>query len=1071
MLNIISTLDLLSLLAVIAAFVVLLTGWKRSMTRDAKFLIAGILVLSIFHHLSDFLQWSGISDRLDAIEDYPGLLQPLLWLFIIYAMLQKAAFKDLHRSEERLRRVVESMPVMMIAFDGDWNIALWNSECERVTGYKAEEMINNRRAMEILFPDPEYLRFVKKRYKESKQDIRDQEWKITSKDGSVKTVVWSDISKRFPIAGWSMWSVCIDVTSRVESEHALRESESKYRALIEQSGDAIYLLTDGKYELINQQFAAMFQVSAEEALAPEFDLMTLIAPQSRKMIAGRLEKARRGESLSSRYEFTGVKRDGQEMEIEASISQMILSGRLTTQGVLHDITDRKRTERELREREAQYRELAEMLPEAVFEADLDGVFKFANRKAVEYFGYREEDIDTGITIFDMVHPDDRDKARENFRNLLRGERKGESEYRGLRADGSTFPISVHSGLATSEGEVCGIRGIIVDITRRKEAEEKLQELAAYPESNPNPVLTIRHDSTITYMNPACRRIAMDLGLDDDEIKKILPANLEAVVTDMFPQITNIHNLESVYEGNSWLWTLHQVKGQDLIHCYGTNITDRIKKDQERRKLSAAVAQSENIIVITDINGHIEYVNPKYVQTTGYALTDVIGSKANVLFSGKHDDEFYTNLWDTILKGDIWSGNIQNRKKNGDLYWERKIISPIFNEKRKVIGFLSVGEDITSELAMQQQVVEADKMKAIGMLAAGVAHEFKNYLGGIIGNATYALSDIESEEGPAVARDTLSQIVELGERANEVAMSLLTYSKARPEDFSETSLETVITRSIGLVEKEMSGLSIDIVTHFDDLPDMKVSASKIQQLLMNLLINAQHAIGSHGVITIGLTQDDDAVRIRVTDTGCGISEKALPKIFDPFFSTKGVWGKDKVVGTGMGLSICRNIAHEHKGELTVESRPGMGTCFTLTLPPPKDSPRKSTAVETAHSGMRVMVFTLEKDIISHYFKKACELNVRLLPLDDIAKIHDNLRNITDLVVCDAKLVGKLELYRLTRMADDDGVPYVMINCGAMEYQLDEVYRSAAATFTELDDLQKILDVVVERKGAGSSRPIS
>ncbi len=1070
MLNTISILDLTSFLTILAAFALMIFGWKRSLSRDAKLLIAGILILSLFHHLSDFLQWSGIYDKLDAIEDYPGILQPLLWLFLLYAMIQQIAFKDLHSSEERLRRVVENMPVMMIAFDGDWNIARWNSECERVTGYRAEEMINNPQAMGTLFPDPNYLRYVKKKYKEFKSEVRNQEWEITCKDGTARTVVWSDISRRFPIAGWTMWSVGIDVTARVNTEKALRESEETYRALIEQSGDAIYLLSDNKYELINQPFAKLFNISAAETQAPDFDLMSLIAPKSRELITERLEIAQRGEKLPSRYEFTGLTAEGKEIEIEASVSHLMRDGKLTTQGVLHDITERKRAERELRESEAKYRELAEMLPEAVFETDLKGIFKFGNRKALEYFGHEAADLDNELSVFDMLHHDDLSRARNRFQRLLKGEKTGVTEYRGRRADGSHFPVSVHSAVVIRHGKVTGIRGIIVDITRHKQEEEKLQELAAYPESNPNPVLTIRHDTSVTYMNPACSGTMNELDLKNDDIKAILPANLQGIVTEMFPQVTNVHNLESSYKGNSWLWTLHQIKGQDLIHCYATNITDHIKKDQEWRKLSAAVAQSQNIVVITDANGSIEYVNPKFVKTSGYTLVEVIGKNPRVLKSGKHDDEFFNNLWETITHRDTWSGNIQNRKKNGDLYWERKTISPIFNKKRQIIGFLSIGEDITSELTMQQQVVEADKMKAIGMLAAGVAHEFKNYLGGIIGNASFALTDPDSEEYPAVARDTFSQIIELGERANEVAMSLLTYSKAKPEDFAETSLETIITRSIGLIDKEMTKLPIDIVTHFDEVPEMTVSASKIQQLLMNLLMNAQHAIGSQGVITVGLTRDDESVKIQVTDTGCGISEKTMPKIFDPFFSTKGVWGKDEVVGTGMGLSICRNIAHEHGGEITADSQPGMGTCFTLTLPLPQKSRRKAPAKEIVYRGTRVMVFTLEKAIIGHYFKAACELGVRLIPLDNIDKIHGDLKRIADLVICDAKLVGKLELFRLTRKAGDDGVPYVMVNCGAMEYQLDDVYRSAADTCTELGDLEKILNVVAEKSLLTNNRPV-
>ncbi|MCK4452586.1 MAG: PAS domain S-box protein, partial [Anaerolineae bacterium] len=362
-----------------------------------------------------------------------------------------------------------------------------------------------------------------------------------------------------------------------------------------------------------------------------------------------------------------------------------------------------------------------------------------------------------------------------------------------------------------------------------------------------------------------------------------------------------------------------------------DVTERKRAEQELRKLSAAVIQSANMIVITDLNGIIEYVNPQFSQLTGYSLVEAVGKPVSILKSGKQGSEFYRDLWQTIKSGKAWTGKLQNRRKDGDIYWERKTITAIFDENNRIVNFLSIGEDITTEIIAQQKLVEADKMSAVGMLAAGVAHEFKNYLAGIVGNASFALTELEEEGGLQLAYETLSKIVEYGEKANDVAMSLLSYSKARPEEVNQEDLKKIVRSTIGLVEKEMKNLSIEVVTYFEEVPEVEVSTSKIQQLLLNLLINAQHAIKSKGVITIALLAESDRVMIKVGHTGVGISPENLSKIFDPFFSTKGVWGKDELVGTGMGLAICRNIAREHGGDLTAESVVGVGTTFTLTLP--------------------------------------------------------------------------------------------------------------------------------------------
>jgi len=444
--------------------------------------------------------------------------------------------------------------------------------------------------------------------------------------------------------------------------------------------------------------------------------------------------------------------------------------------------------------------------------------------------------------------------------------------------------------------------------------------------------------------------------------------------------------------------------------------------------------------------------------TGYTLVEAVGKPVSILKSGKQDREFYADLWQTIKSGKTWSGKLQNRRKNGDIYWERQTIAPIFDQDNLIINFLSIAEDITIEIMAQQKLIEADKMSAVGMLAAGVAHEFKNYLAGIIGNASFALGELEQEGGLQLAGETLSEIVKFGEKANDIAMSLLTFSKIKPDDLSREDIKKIITKVIGLVEKEMKNRSIEIVTSSEEIPEVEVSTSKIEQLLLNLLINAQHAIKSDGVITINLLAKDGHIMVKVGDTGVGIPEENLSKIFDPFFSTKGVWGKDELIGTGMGLTISRNIAREHGGDLAAESVVGVGTTFILTLPACVDNHEAPQAAKGKGSGMNVLLFTLDNSVVSQYSQQACSEDINLQHIDDVSKLPDDLRHAADLVICDAKFTAKVELYRMVETCRRLKVLYVMINCGKMEYQLADLYENAVANFKQLPDFSRIISAV-------------
>lgn len=354
---------------------------------------------------------------------------------------------------------------------------------------------------------------------------------------------------------------------------------------------------------------------------------------------------------------------------------------------------------------------------------------------------------------------------------------------------------------------------------------------------------------------------------------------------------------------------------------------------DRRKAMDNLAESEarlEAILRSAGDGIIVMDGECRVQLFNEAAQSVFGRSAAITIDGSID-EFVPGFSDRPLPG---RGERMSFETVG-IHSEQGEFPLQLSLSRVSVGgadsYAIIVRDLADEYDRRERVMESDKLTSIGTLAAGIAHEFKNYLAGIIGNASFALDSLQEPDGMEGAKDAFEQIITIGERANEIASSLLTYSRRPQDDLELLDIWEVISSTLCFTSKELAQKKIEIITCIESTPKVFVSANRAQQAFLNLIINASQAIINGGAITIAVKHAGNMVNVNIGDTGVGISPENIRRIFDPFFSTKGVWGKDAVHGTGLGLSVCRNIINSFGGEITVESVVGRGTTFKVSLP--------------------------------------------------------------------------------------------------------------------------------------------
>ncbi len=674
-------------------------------------------------------------------------------------------------------------------------------------------------------------------------------------------------------------------------------------------------------------------------------------------------------------------------EMEGRVCERTRELTSTTEVLQAEIAEHERTEHALQESENKYRVLVNEINDGLFVVDARGVVTFANRALAKIHGLDTPEQLVGRSLFEFIAPIALDHVKELFTGAVETGITAEVvETQIVRSDGERAFIEVKSVPILEDGRVAGFRGILRDVTERKRSELALREtydlLKAVIDASAAGITILDREGNIKLWSPAAERM---FGWRKEEV---LERPLPTVPSDRREEHRMLRERVTAGELVVGVEVVRQKKdGSPIDVSLSTaslrdekggisgvvgimvDITERKRTEGQIRLQAAALEAAANGIVITDRSGTIRWVNPAFTRLTGYPAEEAVGRTPRLLRSGRHDQAFYRNLWETVLSGRVWQGETVNRRKDGSLYTEDQTIAPVLDEYGAVTHFIAVKQDITERRHLEDQLHQAQKLEAIGLLAGGIAHDFNNLLNGIIGFAELTLRELpEGSKGVSY----LSRVPRLGRQAAGLIGQLLTFARKAPLERKPLDLNPLLKESGKLLQRTFpETITIQVEPAFEPLI-ANADLGNVQQIILNLATNARDAMPHGGTLTLRLApvilteaslgdhlhrRPDAFACLTVADTGTGIPAAIRDRIFEPFFTTKG-----PEHGTGLGLASVYGIVHQHEGWLEVETAEGQGSAFYVFLPVvPIPADATSSAKEAIPHGCETLLFVEDNPV--------------------------------------------------------------------------------------------------------------
>ena len=763
-----------------------------------------------------------------------------------------------------------------------------------------------------------------------------------------------------------------------KTDKRLRESQEQLRLAIEGSGVGLWdwRVQTGQTTL-SERWAQIIGYTLDE-LAP-IDITTwqkVVHPDDLHKSDELLQKHFAGEIQAYECEARMRHKDGHWVWVldRGKVTEWDEAGRpLRMTGTHLDITARKSAELELRryredledmvkeqtadlcDSELKYRTVADFTYDWEYWIAPDGKIPFMAPSCERITGYKVEEFTTNPQLLlDIMHPEDRAAVGDHF-DMIDCDDPHTVDFRIATRSGDERWIE-HRCQAVFEdsGKCLGRRVSNRDITDRMQFEEALrrsEEKFSKVFHCAPALMTLSNADTATFVevNDAfCQssgfsreecigKTSLDIGWLTPEERVRLVEEFQAHGSvrgmDLKAHTRNKMEMDLLFSGE-----LLETSGSRLLLATALDITERKRVERQRQRLAKVIEQVPDGIIITDAEGIIQYVNPAEEIVSGYSSSELLGRRIGVLQSDKNGEDLTLKMLETIKSGNVWSGTIVSRKKDGTQYHELTTISPVYDESGKLMNFVAIKHDVTQQLDLQKQLLQAQKMEAVGTLASGIAHDFNNILQVVLGHAEQLADD---DEMPLRLKEQLGTLTRATLNGADLVKRLMLFSRKAETNPRRLDINEQILQIKKLLYRTIhKNIEIEILST-KKIDPIKADPTQIEQVIMNLVLNARDAMPLGGKITVetGNVSLDSTfcvphvglspgryVLLKISDNGSGIPEDVLPHIFEPFFTTKAPG-----FGTGLGLSTVYRIVNNQGGLITCESKEGHGTTFSVYLP--------------------------------------------------------------------------------------------------------------------------------------------
>lgn len=869
----------------------------------------------------------------------------------------KTKNEKLRKSEEKFRGLFELSPIGICQNDFrtkkylDWNDSLLN-----MVGYSREEFVD------LDYWDTTPIEFAEEEDRIEFQILRDgyynsYEKEFIAKDGRRIPVLLTGFLIHDSQGRELVWSSIQDISELKKRAEQLTVSEQKFRGLFEQLpiGVALTDNTTAAYLECNNAFLAMLGYTAEEIIGHYYwDITPIECTEIDKQITEQLNST----GHFGPFEKVYTKKTGEQIPVVLNgYLSVNFEGKPVVWTAIQDISVLKKNEFDLRRSEEKFRNFVENASDIILSTSLQGHTLYVSPNITKMLGYSQEEF-MKMPLHQYVNSEDLKNYFKLVKDYqIRGIPSENMEYRMLHKNGEWRWVQVTTSVnRDSNGNLYSI-SILRDFTKDKIAQEQLKRLSLVASKTTNTIVITDKNKRITWINEAFSTLT---GYTYEEVIGKDPGKILQGSGTSIRDIEIINNgLKSGKAFRSEIYNYTKTGRGYWIEIYFTpiyddtdqitsyiavenDITERKNNEEQIIKLTKGIENSPTIVVITDKEGNIEYVNNRFVEITGYTMPEVLGKTPRILKSGFQSRKLYEDLWNTIKSGDNWKGELYNMKKDGSYYWELATISPILNANNEITHYIAIKEDITERKKLYEEVLSAlekaeKATRAKSEFLATMSHEIRTPMNGVIGMTSLLAKTPLTEE----QLDFVNTIRNSGDALLSIINDILDFSKiesGRMEmDIYPFDIRQCVEDVIDLfwVKANQKAIYLNYTVSPTINRQLLGDVTRLRQVLVNLVGNAIK-FTEKGFVKISIIKLDEdktsrSIKLcfKIEDSGLGIAEDKIVKLFSPFSQIDSSITR-RFGGTGLGLAITKRLVELMGGYIKVESTENVGSCFSFEI---------------------------------------------------------------------------------------------------------------------------------------------